>query len=258
MNEKILVIENQWTQFEKIRDKLLTCGEAYNIYPSDDNSHKQFLDWIRICLDTRYGGDRRMKYRQIVIEYIKNYNPDLIIIDHILVGCHNGETGIDLAIYLRKEGNISVPILFLSRSDINTPNICKQYPEIDEPRIWIPKGFKGKENLERDYFKDTVLKAIKKLLKKKKPTLKEEIINLLVENAPTPNPDESNIRIVIFRLTLEVIDLLKNNNLKANEKLKICIVNAKQSGNEMYKEILEEISLKQPVDYNSILNKINK
>ena len=163
MNKKIVIIENQLTQFEKIRNKLAYCEEAYSIYP-DIDSYKEFLDWIRIYLDTRYEEKRRSNFFGKIVNKIKEENPDLLIIDHILVGCHSGKTGIDLALRLRMEGEIATPILFLSRSDLNTPHISSQYPKIAEPREWVSKNSKKKENLEDTYFNSHIMERIIEVL----------------------------------------------------------------------------------------------
>lgn len=239
MNKKILVIENQWTQFEKIRDKLITCEEAYEVYP-DKYSYKEFLDWIRICLDTRYEGERRMKYLLRITNKVRDENPDLLIIDHILVGCHNGETGIDLALNLRIKGKIATPILFLSRSDLNTPHISSQYPKIAEPREWVSKNSNNKETLEDNHFNCHIMDTIKKLLEKKRPSVKERIIEQL-KTRSTRTPSESKMEDIINELTKKLIKELNNDSIVPNEKLESYINRIVTYENREYRDELKKI-----------------
>ena len=239
MNKKIVIIENQLTQFEKIRNKLAYCEEAYSIYP-DIDSYKEFLDWIRIYLDTRYEEKRRSNFFGKIVNKIKEENPDLLIIDHILVGCHSGKTGIDLALRLRMEGEIATPILFLSRSDLNTPHISSQYPKIAEPREWVSKNSKKKENLEDTYFNSHIMETIKKLLEKERATIKERIINQLRDRS-TDTPTESKMENTINELTKQFIDKLNNNSIVANEKLESYISQIVRHENREYRDELTKI-----------------
>lgn len=239
MNKKIVIIENQLTQFEKIRNKLAYCEDTYNIYP-DIDSYKEFLDWIRIYLDTRYEEKRRLNFFRKIVNKIKEENPDLLIIDHILVGCHSGKTGIDLALKLRTEGKIATPILFLSRSDLNTPHISSQYPKIAEPREWVSKNSKKKENLEDAYFNDHIMDIIKKLLKKERTPIKDRIINQLRDKS-TNIPDDSDMENIINKLTKQFIDYLNNNSIVANEKLESYISHIVTYENREYRDELKKI-----------------
>lgn len=239
MNKKIVIIENQLTQFEKIRNKLAYCEEAYSIYP-DIDSYKEFLDWIRIYLDTRYEEKRRSNFFGKIVNKIKEENPDLLIIDHILVGCHSGKTGIDLALRLRMEGEIATPILFLSRSDLNTPHISSQYPKIAEPREWVSKNSKKKENLEDTYFNSHIMETIKKLLEKERATIKERIINQLRDRS-ADTPTESKMENTINELTKQFIDKLNNNSIVANEKLESYISQIVRHENREYRDELTKI-----------------
>ena len=156
------------------------------------------------------GGTGGHVYPAIAIaNKIKEENPDLLIIDHILVGCHSGKTGIDLALRLRMEGEIATPILFLSRSDLNTPHISSQYPKIAEPREWVSKNSKKKENLEDTYFNSHIMETIKKLLEKERATIKERIINQLRDRS-ADTPTESKMENTINELTKQFIDKLNN------------------------------------------------
>lgn len=93
---KIILIENQYTQFKEIRRHL--CNSGFEVFPPENqNEFKKFLDLIRIFLNKRYGGTELNSHRAnafkeilIIIEYEK---PEIIIIDNILVGYHDPENG---------------------------------------------------------------------------------------------------------------------------------------------------------------------
>lgn len=173
---KIILIENQFTQFKKIWNFL---DEEYEVFPNikketlqseaekekyKRNQFKDFIDLFRVCLNERYSKNYRddafQKIKQIIIDEVK---PDLLIIDHILVGNHEAKNGLDLAIKLRGE-KISQPIMFLSRTEANSSDVIKQYPHISEKKIWINKGFAGDRILHPKYFKEDVLPQINKLI----------------------------------------------------------------------------------------------
>lgn len=174
-NRLIFLIENQIFQFIEIKKNLNNNG--FIVYPDIPNNdtiienikeYKRFIDLIRILLNTRYGGiedgAKRKKALDKIIEIIHDKKPSLFIIDHILVGCHDAETGIDLAIKLR-ENNITNPIIFLSRTDENDVKIKKDFPKVDEPKSWIHKGYSGNRVNEPTYFNEHVIPEIEKLLK---------------------------------------------------------------------------------------------
>jgi ACT domain-containing protein len=160
-NKKLIIlIENQYFQFDVIKKNLI---ELYNIYPESDKQFKEFLDWVRIYLNIRYGETKRQHALSKILSVFKESNPDLVIIDQVLVGNHIAKNGIDLALKLRDE-KISTPILFLSRTDINKVEVLQKYPNVDGLKDWLHKGYYGQKISEGDFFEKEVFKRIKSLI----------------------------------------------------------------------------------------------
>lgn len=154
---KIWVIENQIVQYRSLRDFLESKGHI--VLPAEED-FIEFIDHVRVSLNSRYG-KRCPEAKNWVIEKGKIYAPDGIVMDHILVGPHDGGNGIDLAIELRKEG-INVPIVFFSRTEINNPEVCEKLSQISDSQ-WVSKG----NTLEGKSGKEYIISAMERLLTKK-------------------------------------------------------------------------------------------
>ncbi len=157
---KILVIENQFIQFQKIINLLDSAG--YKSFP-DEDSFKEYIDWIRIYLNPRYNSDRRNKFWEKILKKTKDYNAEVFIIDHILVGPHNAQDGIDLAIKFRASG-IKTPIIFFSRTEGNSPDICDRLPKVLEKKVWVFKGYARADILEERFFEKEVIPKIENFM----------------------------------------------------------------------------------------------
>ncbi len=178
MDYKILLIENQYLQFLKIKKQLNNLGNT--VYPEDENSYKEFTDLVRIYLNPRYGGiedgSKRKSVFEIIAKRIKDGDFDVLIIDYILVGCSAGLNGIFLAEKLR-EIKKGTPIIFLSRESPDQPEIKDKLDERFNPFEWIPKGYDGREIFEEKYFEKNVIKGIEKCIGKEVAELLCEIKN---------------------------------------------------------------------------------
>lgn len=157
---KILVIENQFTQFKKITKLLDTAG--YQSFP-DEETFKDYIDWIRIYLNPRYTRDRRDHFWKKILVKTIDFAAEVFIIDHILVGTHNAEDGIDLAMKFRENG-ITQPFIFFSRTDINSIDVCRRLPNVSPKKDWIFKGYSGAAILEPEFFRNEVIKKIEEFL----------------------------------------------------------------------------------------------
>ena len=177
-SKKILLIENQYRQFIKIKTYLNNVG--YTVCPTDEvgDPFNEFIDYVRIYLNPRYGGIEEKSRRKEVIERIvKEINTedfDALIIDYILVGNHVSKTGIFLAETLR-DNKVTTPIIFLSREKSNQPKIINNLKEKLEPFEWIHKGYDGREILDEEYFNRYVIKGIQKCIGKSASQLLDEI-----------------------------------------------------------------------------------
>ena len=143
---KILVIENQITQFETIRKNL----DEYEIYPALEE-YELIMNLVCIRLNKRYIHDRRTEALTKLREYIVERKIELFIIDYKLSGCHDGLTGIDLAFEIQDRSLFpKTPVIFLSRSSSNTKEIKDHLINVENK--WVEKGYAGLSLLEPSYF----------------------------------------------------------------------------------------------------------
>jgi len=183
--DRILIIENQESQFKEIRKKL--CQD-FTVLPEIDDFVK-VADWTRISLITRYDyasqqpGERRKKALQKLVEYIANNEVDVIIIDHVLVGHHSGENGIHLARKL-KDLNIEQPIIFLSRTERNKKSVEEDLKKEDITNsIWIEKGYAGQGIGDPWYFKTNVVAKIKVCIGQSINSMLDKLVNSCLGSA---------------------------------------------------------------------------
>lgn len=156
---RIVLIENQFREYNKFRMKL---DRHHVVYPAQDE-YINFINHIRVFLNPRYDRLRKPAFEK-ALEMIGEFTPDLLIIDHILVGNHTGETGIALALELRK--TIKKPIIFLSRTVRNDIDVCINLPMLKPQSsvVWVPKGYPGSDFTEEPFFSEQILPTITAML----------------------------------------------------------------------------------------------
>lgn len=178
--DRILIIENQKSQFKEIRTKL--CPD-FTVFPEVENFVK-FADWARISLTKRYDnaeqqdpGKRRRQATRDIADYINDKEIDVILIDHVLVGHHSGENGIHLARKL-KDLEIEQPIIFLSRNEKNKESVKEDLEKesITDP-IWVEKGYAGQGIGDDWYFKKNVVEKIKECIGQSINLLFDKLVN---------------------------------------------------------------------------------
>src|SRR5690554_5855636 len=121
MSEKqnILIIENQFWQFEKMWE-FLSSSENYRPLPrsTSQSDFIKFIDHVRVWVNEVYSDDYRERAINFILKEIKNNNIELILMDHILGGANHCLTGIDLAFEINNKRKIEekniIPIVFLS------------------------------------------------------------------------------------------------------------------------------------------------
>ncbi|MFD0792048.1 hypothetical protein ACFQZX_00385 [Mucilaginibacter litoreus] len=156
---KVLIIENQYFQFKLIYDNLDT---NFEIVPKrDPASFKTLMDHVRIALDARYGKDHleedsmRKESFDWLMQEIRTFQPNIILMDHILLGYYLANDGITLAEFLRKE-EINTPILFLSRTEQNDSRVIKVKSKVSRCE-WIHKQLSGHELLSESYCEEVLI-----------------------------------------------------------------------------------------------------
>lgn len=189
---RILIIENQFIQFKEIIKLLDSAG--YQSFP-DQNSFRAYLDAIKIYLNPRYSYDRRTLFLNKLLDMTTQFNPEILIIDHILVGTHDAQDGIDLAVMFREKG-LKQPIIFFSRTELNNIDICDKLPKVSLIKEWIFKGYSGAEILEEKFFQEMVIPKIESLLNK---SITERTLERLTQKKPkmTSVPDETIDKIIL-------------------------------------------------------------
>lgn len=165
--EKILVIENQVTQFDTISEHLNT---KYQIFPISDD-YLKLIDNVRVWINEQYSPD----YRKSAIDYINKFIDSeeicLILMDYKLGGAHSCLKGTDLAKKLNKKrtknNKSTLPVIFLSKSEHTDKIRVKDFEAYEKKfsnTLWVHKGYFGEEILEKGYFKKYVLDEIEKML----------------------------------------------------------------------------------------------
>lgn len=160
---KILIIENQYKQYEKILGYL---KNEYEVYPKNKDEYIKFIDKVRVWINEEYHEDFiNIALAEIVKQIVKceegtNNKIELILMDHILGGPHHCKTGIDLAIKLDENKTIKhIPIVFLSKTPDEEKNRLTGYESYKKKKSvtgWIHKGYFGEEILKKNYFKKNV------------------------------------------------------------------------------------------------------
>lgn len=168
MDKKVIIIENQYLQFFDLHQ--LIPSNTYTVYPGkSEDEFITFMDYVRVWINEQYDDDKRQKCLDEIVEIIVNQDANLIIMDHILGGPYHCLNGIHLATKLNKhDGLKNIPILFLSKSNMNKKKNDKAYTKFlkdrnSRPTVWISKGYLGYDILEEGFFKKNVLPKIEEL-----------------------------------------------------------------------------------------------
>lgn len=219
----ILLIENQNTHFTKIFTAL--DNAKYTVYPKQENYIK-FIDLVRVALNPRYGEQSINSCKQKLLEKINTFAPQVIIIDHILVGNYFAQDGIDLAAWLREQDTYTkTPIFFLSNSNQSDFSVVSKLPNITEPKTWVSKGYAGTEILNNEaYLKEHLLEKLTQTFKDLdternaiKEKFKKEIQNLENSEIATQTSTRNRIAKLEYIVTnIYAIDMARLNELSDN------------------------------------------
>lgn len=186
---KIAIFENQVIQFRCLYAFLRKRG--FKVWPVSekepdkpftdtdfqDDQFRELMNAVHVYLNLQYSSlaigddqinqvdDYRARCRDYFLDSLKEWKPDLIIIDHKLSAPMHSYDGFDLASLLMDKG-INVPVLFLSRSDPSSKVVMDGMQSIKNKDrvVWRPKGYQGKLVLDDDFLCTVVLKDIMDLL----------------------------------------------------------------------------------------------
>ena len=173
MNERILVIENQYLQFDLLKKGLLSNDRikerGIDILPSDKDQFRKLIGAVKVYANKSYSKEYREICQDAIFEFVagkEKDNPvDLIILDYKLGGSIECLTGVDIAkliwAYFPK-----IPVLFLSRVDYSVRDRYFQVDDIETKykKEWLMKGFMGDETLDGDYINYTIYNKLVSLL----------------------------------------------------------------------------------------------
>jgi CheY-like chemotaxis protein len=158
MSRRLLLIENQVTQFEKIRGSL----SSYEIFP-DIPGYPLFIDKVRVYVTKNYPESLRTKMLDELVSQIDAWKIELMIIDLRLVGTTQSMTGIGLASAIEAKSGSARPIIFLSGTAKHNEEIESELKIITRYE-WVEKGYGAISILEKEYLKNHLMPAIERLL----------------------------------------------------------------------------------------------
>jgi len=237
---KILIIENQYTQFSKIFGNLGV--DEFKKYPNiEHDKYVHFIDHVRVWVNEKYIEDQRKRAIKYINKLINKEGIELILMDHILGGAHHCKTGIDLAYTInktRKESNTIIPVLFLSKTKhddkkrekggnifgTKIKGINEYGVEFNESNYkWVHKGYFGDEILDPKYFELNVIPKIQELLGASEEERFWKAVNNIISIYFPENQE--------FKRAY-LINLAKNKNYKAIETIrKTNIIEVSESTN---------------------------
>lgn len=190
MKIKVAIIENQQSHFDDISKYLCEYQDndvAFHIIPNGEK-YTEFTDLARIALDSRYDNvekEKRGIALKRLVDFLKNQNPDILIVDHVLLGYTSTDSinpnGITLVEMMIKESSIlaRVPVLFLSSTLRNNAVVQEQLEKIEqqESRVkykWENKNQFGQEGPfgGKDYFKRYIIPKVIELANSNKEASK--------------------------------------------------------------------------------------
>lgn len=170
MNERVLIIENQYLQFEQLSNVLPSIKErALNVIPDGKDTFRKLISAVKVWVYKDYPDVYREKCKSIILDFVlgaDRSNPvDLIILDYKLGGGMDSLSGIDVANMIWSQ-NPRIPILFLSRVDYSSKKRFLQSENLKGhfKNAWLMKGFLGEETLAKDFIQYTVYNKIVHLL----------------------------------------------------------------------------------------------
>lgn len=203
---KVLLIENQKTQFDSIK-KLLTDNDI-EVLP-DEQDYKNLISNIKVILQgwkfyRGQGGQYPENRKEFALtnfnDFIIIQKPDVIFIDYRLSGSEDSGNGLDLAKLIRDM--VNTPIIFLSRHSLNNSDIDREYKRYNIfYSFWVEKGYAGQALNEQEYFKKNVINKIHSYFcnnlfdehsKKFKDSLLTNALNMISNNAWIKNKCEDD------------------------------------------------------------------
>ena len=169
---RILLIENQQNQFEKIRKKLFPL---YDVFPSltEDDKYEDFIICVRIWVTNGYRDSRKQGAFDQIWNYILKNDINTLIIDYKLAGSFDGRTGLNLVNQIQgrskqPDSNNPIPddrIIFLSRTPKNSKEIGEDNRLLLDKFYWVEKGYAGMNILEENYFEKYIIRQLESLSK---------------------------------------------------------------------------------------------
>ena len=98
---RVLLIENQISQYNVIKSFIL--NGRYTVYPLSLTEYVDLINLVKIILNKFYPKDIIANAKENFINLLNAYRPNVIIIDFKLSGSVKGDTGVELATFVRQK-----------------------------------------------------------------------------------------------------------------------------------------------------------
>ncbi len=228
MRRRILVIENQVVQHSILEERL----HAYDVYPVIGEDYDSVMDWVRIYLNGRYRQMRKEDVFEKLVNYIREHQIELVVMDYKLSGSYDGGTGILLATKLQGRKRFpGMPMVFLSSTPRNNQTVQKDLAVVENYE-WVEKGYAGVGLLQEEYVDRQIIPKIEQLLK---PIQQRDISSILRDIDVLTKKD--SLENFIDRL-LKLKDLIRIHGISEADESFIKELQAKANFGETY---IEEI-----------------
>lgn len=162
---KILLVENQQTQFEVVSNLMKRFG--FESVPAIGPSYAIFIERVRVFINPQYDDEYRNNAIDEIVRAVGDWGVELIIMDHILGGAYHCLTGIQLGEEINSRLSEILPVLFLSKTERSETRRLHDYDAYARKfgrTEWVHKGFFGEEILSPGIFEDLILERTRRLL----------------------------------------------------------------------------------------------
>ncbi|MCL2041200.1 MAG: hypothetical protein FWG84_04060 [Bacteroidales bacterium] len=163
---KILIVENQVTQFESLQTLFKQYATDFEIFPKD---FFPFIAWVRRYVNINYPETLHTDSSNNIVQRINDNKIELILMDYKLGAQFESKSGVVFATEINKKLEKPLPVVFMSKDLIdNNEKYCdelEKYKAENFPECkCVHKGYFGREILQKDYFEAKMIPALKNCL----------------------------------------------------------------------------------------------
>lgn len=228
----LLLIDNQLLQYIEFSKMLSNYGHA--VFPIESD-FKRIMGLVKMTLNHRFVYSIRQQAIKELEIYIKEEikKIDVFILDHKLIGNHQGKNAFYLLEKLREINDFrGIPVIFFSRTPRSHSDVKDIFDVLEKQNcIWVEKGYAGKYIIDEKYFEKFVINKIPELI------AAEEFNSLL-----------SKAKLLILDNRFETYLYILNSIIKNAEKEK--------SFNSKEKDLIKNLPLSNERMTNTQINKL--